>query len=301
MRRRRNLPLAVGLAMLAVLLLAMFLGPELPFVDKKLTPVPHRWTEAHKLILPKYKPSAANPLGSDKSGVDNLSMLVVGTRDTVALIAAIAALRYLIGVPLGLLARKGTGFASAAVQVLNRMFAFLPTVFSAALLLSAPFLLFSDHRLFWVLCLLALLEAGRVADTVSVRARELAKEPYFEAGHALGLSRRRLIRRYYLPGLVPDLLIGFCQDLGKVMLLLGQLGVLSIFLTQRWVEVDYLTKVFVDTSVNWIGLLASHRADIFSGRFSFVFYPAFAILFVVFTFNLIGEGLRVRYLSKWRA
>lgn len=301
MRKRRNYALWIGLAMLAVLLLAMFVGPELPFIDKHLSPVPHRWTAEKKLMLPIYKPSKENPLGSNKAGVDNLSMLVVGTKDTVALIGAIALLRYLIGVPLGLLARKGKGIAALAVGILNQCFSFLPAIFSAALVMSVPLLLFNSHRLFWVLLLLALIEAGRVADLVAVRTRDLAKEPYFEAGHALGLSSRRMIRNYYLPGLLPEIMVGFCLDLGKVMLLLGQLGVLGIFLTQKWVEVNYMTKVFVDTSVNWIGILASHRSEIFMGKFSFVFYPALAILFVVLTFNLIGEGLRSRYLSKRQA
>ncbi|MEO3945262.1 ABC transporter permease subunit [Gorillibacterium sp. CAU 1737] len=301
MKNSRNWFLRIGLALLLLLLFFMFLGPELPFVDKTLTPVPSRWTADKKLVLPKYKPSPENPLGSNKNGVDNLSMLVMGTKETVYLIVTIAFLRYLIGVPLGLLARKGKGFFSFLVAVLNQTFSFLPTLISAVLILSAPFLLFSDHRLFWVLFLLAFIEAGRVADLVAVRTRDLTREPYMEAGRVLGLSSWRMIKNYYLPGLLPEIIVGFTLDVGKVMLLIGQLGVLSIFITQDWMETGYYFKEFVDKSINWVGILAANRADIFMGKFSFIFYPALAIMYVVLTFNLIGEGLRVRYLSKRRA
>lgn len=62
-----------------------------------------------KLTLPPYKPSSKNWLGSDKRGVDNLSKLVVTAKDTILLVLAITAVRYAIGVPLGLIARKKRG------------------------------------------------------------------------------------------------------------------------------------------------------------------------------------------------
>lgn len=288
----KNYTLWIGGAMLALVLFVMYLGPELPFIDKSLTPEKHRWSEQGKLMLPPYKASDLNWIGSDKKGVDNLSKLVVGTKETVYIVFFIALLRYIIAVPLGVLAYKQKGVAHWLVTSLNQIFTFLPVIFSAILLLSMPFIQYSSNRILWVIPILALLEVGRVAHIVQQQANHISHELFVEAGESLGLSGWRLVRNYYMPSLVPEIVINFCIDLGKVMLLIGQLGVLSIFLTHNWVEVDYFTMKFVNTSTNWVSLLAETRADIYLSKFTFVFYPALAILFTVLTFNLLGEGLR---------
>ncbi|NEZ41471.1 ABC transporter permease subunit [Paenibacillus alvei] len=127
---------------------------------------------------------------------------------------------------------------------------------------------------------------------VQQQANHISHELFVEAGESLGLSRWRMVRNYYMPSLVPEIIINFCIDIGKVMLLIGQLGVLSIFLTHNWVEVNYFTMKFLNTSMNWVSLLAETRRDIYVSKFTFVFYPALAILLTVLTFNLLGEGLR---------
>ena len=81
----------------------------MPFIDKDLNKEPSRWVMKdgkQKLTLPPYKPSPKNWLGSDKRGVDNLSKLVVTAKDTILLVLTITSVRYAIGVPLGLIARK---------------------------------------------------------------------------------------------------------------------------------------------------------------------------------------------------
>ncbi|WP_430112615.1 ABC transporter permease [Paenibacillus sp. B1-33] len=288
----KNYTLWIGGAMLAVILFVMFLGPELPFIDKSLSPEKHRWSEQGKLMLPPFQPSDLNWLGSDKNGVDNLSKLVVGTKETIYIVFCIALLRYMIAVPLGLFAYKQKGIAHWILTSFNQIFTFLPVIFSAILLLSMPFIQYSSNRIMWVIPILALLEVGRVAYIVQQQANHISHELFVEAGESLGLSRWRMVRNYYMPSLVPEIIINFCIDVGKVMLLIGQLGVLSIFLTHNWVEVNYFTMKFLNTSMNWVSLLAETRRDIYASKFTFVFYPALAILLTVLTFNLLGEGLR---------
>jgi len=287
--------------MLAFLLFVALIGPYFTFVDNQLVPEKHRWNEQNRLELPPYPPSELNWLGSDQSGVDNLSKLIMGTKETIFIIFAVTFIRYMIAIPLGVLAYKKKGVAHLAVSSLNQIFSFLPTIFSAIIIMNIPFLLFTPHRLAWVIVLLAMIEAGRAAYVIQEQTHMLSRETYIEAANVLGLSPFRRFKGYYLPSLGPEILINFCVDLGKVALLLGQLGVLSIFISHNWSTVAAYTNSFVNTSLNWITLLAQHRNDIYVSRFGFVFFPALGILFTILTFNVLGEGLRKHYNRNLRS
>ncbi|MDK8183950.1 ABC transporter permease subunit [Paenibacillus sp. UMB4589-SE434] len=288
----KNITLWIGGIMFALLVFVMFAGQYLPFIDQTLTPEKHRWSQDERLILPPYEPSSKNLLGSDKDGVDNLSKIIMGTKETLLIIFSITALRYMIAVPLGLSAYRKSGVANSILTVWNQLFSYLPTLFSAILLLSLPFLLFASWRLLWVILILAAIEVGRVAYLIQQQIHQISREPFVEAGHALGLSPWRLTRSYFIPTMIPEIVVNFCVDLGKVTLLIGQLGVLSIFLSQEWVEVNEMSMILMNTSNNWMSLLASMRADIYVSKFTYIFYPALAIMFTILTFNVLGEGIR---------
>ncbi len=279
----------------------MYAGPYLPFVDRELTQEKHRFTniEGKRLQLPAYTPSAKNPLGSDKKGVDNLSKMILGMKETVYVVFAVALVRYILAVPLGILAYKQKGVAHFILTSLNRLFSYIPTIIAAILLLSLPAFLNSPNRMVWAIFFLALLEVGRVAYIVQQQTFKISHEPFVDAGVSLGLSAKRLSTKYYTPALLPEIVVNFCVDIGKVMLLVGQLGVLNIFLSHKWADTTgFGNYQFVNTSTNWFVLLSEHRLDIYYNKFAFVFFPALAIMFVILTFNVLGEGLRQHFNRK---
>jgi len=281
--------------MLAIIIIVMYFGAFFPKVDPTLAEVKHRWNENNRLMLPRYAPSDVNILGSDRNGVDNFSKLIIGTKETIYLIVGIALVRYLIGIPLGLLSYRNKGFFHMITSCWNQIFSYLPTFFSAALLLSIPYFLFNSYRMIWVVLILAILEAGRVAYVIQQQSNKLSKELFVEAGHALGLNPLRLAKSCYLPALLPETIVNFCMDVGKVALLIGQLGIIGIFLSQNWVEIGFFTMRITNTSSNWINVLADHRSDIYLSKFAFIFFPALAIMYTICTFNILGEGLRKHF------
>ncbi|GAA0361958.1 ABC transporter permease [Bacillus horti] len=296
-----NWTLKIGLYMFAFLLFIAILGPYLPFIDGKLQQDKYRIDEERNITLPPYERSWKNLLGSDRQGVDQLSKIVVGAKDTISIVFAIVLVRYAIAVPLGLLAYKRRGPFHLLLSGWNQVFSSLPTIFAAVLLMNLPFLLLRDDRLAWVIFILASIEVGRVAYIVQQQAGKLSNEPFVEAGTALGNNQFGLIKRYYLPHLYPEIVVNFCIDLSKTMLLLGQLGILSIFLTQEWVQQFGGAMLLTDTGNNWTNLLAQHRGDILRNNFSFIFYPVYAIMFVILTFNILGEGLKKHYNKRINA
>lgn len=223
---------------------------------------------------------------------------MVATKETILLVIIIALTRYMIAIPLGLMARKMKGVSHQIITVLNQMFSYLPPVFSSALLLAIPYFLFSQHRIAWAIFILAVVEVGRVAYTTQHQVNKMGQELYMEASTALGLRTRTLTKHYFIPNLFPEVVVNFFIDMGKVMLLIGQLAIMNIFLGHEWKEVNYYTMEFVETGYNWATILAKHRHEIFLGKFEFIFYPASAMMFAIIAFNLFGEGLRRRFQLK---
>ncbi|WP_235946143.1 ABC transporter permease [Saccharibacillus alkalitolerans] len=289
---RKNVLLWTGAAMLALLLLIAALGPYLPFIDRNLEQIRFRMEDGHLKKAP-YPISWQNPLGSSKFGVDNLSRIVIGARETLLIVFAVSVLRYAIGIPLGLMARRKRGAANALLNWLNQLFSSVPTLLMTVLLAAVPFFLYSSGRLYWMIGIMALVETGRVGYIVRQQAASISHESYMEAGRALGLRPLRLLKAYYIPALLPEMIVNFCLDLGKVLILIGQLGVLTVYLNPGSAEAGMNNDFeFINTAHDWGSMLSDHVADLGVGRFASVMVPVCAIVYAVLAFSLLGEGLR---------
>ncbi|OWA34727.1 hypothetical protein B9G55_16085 [Saccharibacillus sp. O16] len=289
---KKNVMLWIGGSMLILLFATALLGPYLPFIDADLKAERFRMENGH-LIQAPYDFSPKNPLGSSKFGVDNLSRIVVGARETLLIVFAVSLLRYVIGIPLGLLAERKKGFARALLGWLNGVFTSVPTLLMTVLLAAVPFFLFSSGRLYWMIAIMALVEVGRVGYIVQQQAASITRESYTEAGRALGLRPIRLLKAYYIPALLPEMIVNFCLDLGKVLVLIGQLGVLTVYLNPGSAEAGLNNEFeFVNTANDWGSMISDHIPDMNTGHFGSILVPIIAIVYAVFAFSLFGEGLR---------
>lgn len=288
----------IGLGMLTLLLAVALFGPYLPFIDSSLKEERYRVENGH-LVKAPYEISWENPLGSSKFGVDNLSRIVIGARETLLIVLTVSVLRYAIGIPLGLLARRRRGVAHALLTWLNQLFSSVPTLLMTVLLAAIPFFLFSSGRLYWMIGIMALVEIGRVGYIVQQQAAALAHEPYMEAGRALGLRHFRLLKAYYIPALLPEMIVHFCLDLGKVIILIGQLGVLTVYLNPGSAEAGLNNEFeFVNTAHDWGSMISDHVPDLNYGQFGSIMVPVLAIVYAVLAFSLLGEGLRRRFNAR---
>lgn len=198
--------------------------------------------------------------------------------------------------PLGLLGHRQRGPANWLIKALNFVFSRIPTLIAAAMVLSMPVLLNSPNRYLLVVLFVAILEVGRVASIVQQESFKVSQEQFIDAGTILGLSKKRMLRKYYFPSLLPQVIVNFCVDVGKVKLLIGQLAIFNIFLSTEWRDVTgFGTFQYANDGLSWYVLLAEHKNDIYMEKFAFVFAPALAIMFVVLTFNVLGEGLRKHF------
>lgn len=293
----KNYYLVTGIVMTTILVVFMLFGPLLPFVDSSLEGERVKILGQGNIVTAPYAPSKEYLLGSDREGRDILSLIVMGTKDTLLLIFAITLLRYIVAVPLALAGSKNKGPVSWLLNSWNQLFSSLPVIFSAIILVNLPFLLFSENRFIWCVVILAFIEVGRVGYILQQQAHKLSKSPFVEAGITIGVSPFGIYSRYYVPNLLPDIIVNFFIDLGRVTLLIGQLGIFSIFITQEFVQLNYGSGEIVNTNLNWTTLLGDPRTDVLKAAWIPLF-PALAITFTILTFNILGEGLRQHFNRK---
>jgi peptide/nickel transport system permease protein len=112
-----------------------------------------------------------------------------------------------------------------------------------------------------------------------VRAAILVEreQTYIEAGHALGVSQRRLLFRHLLPNVLSAIMVQATLGLAEAILEAAALSFLGLGATPPTPE--------------WGAMLSEGRAYLRLAPWV-TFFPGLAIFLIVVSFNLLGDGLR---------
>ncbi|MFD2443945.1 ABC transporter permease subunit [Bacillus sp. CGMCC 1.16607] len=297
-----NKPLFIGLLFFLILLIMIVLGPYLPFIDSELTKHGFLKTE-NKIIPPPYDPSGQFLLGSDRSGRDLLSVLVLGSKETFFTVLVISVLCFIISVPFGLLAAFNR-FGQMALHNWNILFSRIPSLFFILLMANNPLIIFSNKRWIWLIVIIIVLEVGRLAEILRQQLNDLKTSEFILSGLAVGNKPLYMFRHYYLPYIFPQLSAVFVMLLGKIMFLIGQLGIFSIFISQKFVMVGGIIGgppiyEMQNASLAWPTLLGNILYDIQKNPW-IPFSTALFITFFIMTFNLLGQGIRNQIQKQYR-
>lgn len=291
----KRLTFFIGLTIVSFMLLMAIVGPYLPFIDADLTESLYINHEGGKIEVPPYPPSKDHLLGSDRRGVDLLSRLVVGARETFLVIFGIVLIRFIIGLTLGL-GSLYSKFIRGVLSIWYQLFSYVPPVFLVVMIVGIPFFLFSSHRAFWFVLVLALIEVGRVGDMIYKLLKEIAGKPYYEAGIVAGCSPIRLSRRYLFPNMKSQLVTIVVNELGRTLFLIAQLGIVRIFISMAFEEDGNGGYNFINTSDSWALVLSGILKDMWSAKI-IPMSAIFLISITVLSFYLVGNGI-VRKFNK---
>lgn len=260
--RRR---LRIGLAAVAVLYLAAFLGPWLSPYD----PTAQLDLAAGRL----QPPSLAHPLGTDQYSRDLLSRLLGGARLSLGIAAVAVGLAVTLGTAVGLVA----GFAGGALDTL------LMRLVDAGL---------SIPRVFLLLVVLALWERGGITALVLVlgltgwfgtsrlvraEVQSLRRRDFVLAAEALGLSRPRILARHILPNVLAPVLVTATLGVGNTVLIEAGLS--------------YLGLGVPPPLPSWGNMIADGQSFLLTHPWQAIL-PGLAVVATVTAFSLLGEGLR---------
>lgn len=275
-RRRRNRSgLVLALALVSTALLADFIAGDRA-VWPPLRHGPNAIPRLSELREPLPEPpSRRHPLGTDNAGRDTLARLVHGTRTSLGIAIAAAALQILLGLLLGVLAGYLGGFVDLAVTKTAEVLLSFPLLL---LLLVAQGVL-ERTTLVSTVAVIGLTrwaETARLVRAEALRAREL---PYVEASRALGSSPLRTLFAHVLPACLSPALVAATFAVGSAILIESALSFLGFGAPEP--------------TASWGQLMADGFKDVLDpAAWPLLIFPGLSIFVSVSAFNLIGEGLR---------
>lgn len=223
---------------------------------------------------PYEPPSLAHPLGLDDGGADMVTLLVWGSRVSLLVGFAGAAIAITIGAIVGILAGYHAGRVDTALMRVTDYVLVIPDV-PLMIIIAALFGASVDH----IIIIIGLLLWTWTARVVRSQTKSLRERGFVRRAKALGASDTRIITRHVLPHLAP---------------LLVASAVLAISVA-----------IFAETALSFLGLgdpalvswgkilrSAFERTAISNGAWWAVVPPGVCVAFVVLGCQLVGRAIQ---------
>jgi peptide/nickel transport system permease protein len=258
----RDRMLAIGISILLFIVITMVIGPF--FVQND----PLEMNMSHRLQFP----SLQYPLGTDLFGRCIFSRLMEGAKITLGMAFMVLAAALCMGVPIGLISGYiGGRFDTFFMRLVDGLIAFPDFIFAIAIAgFSGPSLtnvMIAIIVVKWVSC-------ARVVRSCVLAEKE---KDYILAARLSGSRTSKIIVKHLTPQIISQIAILASLDLGKIILIISSLSYLGIGAQPPAPE--------------W-GAMLNDARPYFQTMPSLMIYPGFAIMLVVLSCNLIGDGLR---------
>ncbi|MGV3529975.1 MAG: ABC transporter permease [Flavisolibacter sp.] len=212
-------------------------------------------------------------VGTDKYGRDILSRLIIGTRVSlsVGLITVIISLT--VGIFLGAVAGYFRGRADNFIMWLINVIWSIPTlllVFAITLILGKGF-----WQVFIAVGLTMWVNVARLVRGQVMATKELQ---YVEAARALGFSNLRTIGRHILPNIFGPIMVIAAANFASAIVIEAGLSFLGVGVQPP--------------QPSWGLMIKENYNFIITNNPMLALAPGFAIMLLVLSFNLLGNGLR---------
>jgi len=258
---RSNLERTALIVAALVILLAIFGGFLAPFDPLKIS--------FREKLLP---PSSVHLLGTDGSGRDVLSRLLVGAQMTLASTAIVLAVVSTFGVAVGICsAFVGGAIDNLLMRLADVWLGFPPLILALGF---ASALGASLEAAIWALIFSWWPNYARLTRMVAV---DILSRKFIASADALGVSTRAKIFRYVLPNAFDVLIVQITLDISAIMLAISGLSFIGVGAQIPQPE--------------WGAMIADGRSFVSNGWW-IVLAPGLMIFFTAFAFNIIGDMLR---------
>lgn len=218
-------------------------------------------------------------LGTDLLGRDLLSRLLIGTRISLAVGLISVIISLFIGILLGSLAGYFRGNVDTVIMWLINVVWSIPT-----LLLVIAITLVLGKGVTQVFIAVGLTMWVEVARIVRGQILSLREKEFVEAGRALGYKNSRIIFRHILPNVMGPVIVMAAGNFASAILMEAGLSFLGIGAQPP--------------TPSWGEMTNAHHGYILMDKAYLAFIPGIAIMILVLSFMLVGNGLRDALDSK---
>lgn len=247
---------------------AFFIGSAI--VGPALVPYDPLATDASATLQP---PSAAHWFGTDALGRDVFSRVIVATRLDLVISVAAVALSFVIGSVLGAIAGYRGGWLDI---VLNRC---LDTIMAFPLFVLAMGIVAAlGNSVANIIYATAIINIPFYARLVRAEVNIRREAGFTLAAKLAGNSDTRVLAFHIFPNALPPMMVQVSLNLGWAILNAAGLSFIGLGVrppTPEW------------------GIMVAEGANfIVSGEWWLALFPGLWLMLAVFTFNLMGDGLR---------
>jgi peptide/nickel transport system permease protein len=252
----------IGLVILLLLIITAVFAPWLAPYD------PYRGEMRDALSQPSWK----YLLGTDIQGRDTLSRLIYGSRTVLIVGFITVGVAAAVGVLLGVAAGFYGGITNLVIMRLMDALMGFPMMILALILASV--LGGGIQNVIIALSVASIPGYARVMHGLTLSIKET---DYILAQKSMGSSNRRVMLLHILPNGLPPMIVLITLQLGTIILAEAGLSFLGIGIKPP--------------GAAW-GAMVSDGYKYLLTNPVLSFAPGFAIMLVVFAFNLVGDGLR---------
>jgi len=218
-------------------------------------------------------PSAAHWFGTDHLGRDVFSRVIVATRLDLLISVSAVAMSFVCGATLGAFAGYWGGwFDKLSGRLLDTIMAFPLFVLAMGIVAAAGNTI---QNIVIATAIINLPFYARVARAeVSIRRNA----GYVQAARLSGNSEIRILLMQILPNTLPPMMVQLSLNMGWAILNAAGLSFIGLGVRPPTAE--------------WGIMVAEGANYIVSGEWWLALFPGAALMLAVFTFNLLGDGLR---------
>ncbi|MBK0327998.1 dipeptide/oligopeptide/nickel ABC transporter permease/ATP-binding protein [Rhodobacteraceae bacterium F11138] len=259
----RNRLAAMGAVVLTVILLLVLLTPLLPLPDPDVTATADRFQTPF---------SPGHLLGTDHLGRDQLSRLLHGTRLSLAVGIAAAAIAGFVGSAIGIIAGYFGGRVDNMIMRGVDMLMAFPYILLALAIVAAL-----GPGLMNALIAVAAVNVPFFARNIRGITVGLAEREFIDAARLAGMGHTRIILSELLPNVLPVIIIAMSTTVGWMILETAGLSFLGLGSQPPQADLG--------------SMLGEARSALISHPFTSV-VPGVMIFLIVMSINLLGDGVR---------
>ncbi|WP_205963865.1 ABC transporter permease [Pseudoruegeria sp. SK021] len=258
---RGNLPLTIGGAILACIVLITVIGPfVMPYGPEDTS------------LMDRFKaPSVAHLAGTDAFGRDVMTRVIDGAHISLSIGLSVVIITMSLGIVIGAIAGYFPKLDNIIMRVMDAGEAF-PT-----LLLAIALAAVLGPGVVNVVLALGIAYTPRTARIVRASVLILSQQQFVEAARASNASHLRIIAKHLIPNALAPVIVQMTFVFADAVLAEAALSFIGVGPPPP--------------SPTWGNIIADGRSYLFSAPWISLF-PGLAIFFTVLSLNLVGDGLR---------